>query len=932
MFDFRCLFAVVIYCYSNNLSVVESIRESRQYSSTNDSAIIKEVQDRVLNSNTSSSSNKECGKIYSQPQFIIESPNYPSNYPPNLECSYILKGSDCETTFQFQFLDFFLEKSLGCANDRLEVQNLDAICGSMQGAKNYIANNGILELKFITNADNSGRGFRILVSRNICVPTVAPPTINRPKTEGDNEPRNANIPVPPVVTYAPHRPCDHPLTPPQIDPGYNYDPPGGFTPSTIYPYLPPIAPIYPTAPVYPNLPPTVPTSNTNYLCCASSYNEKRFYLASPGFPYSNNHPTDCVYNIFRASAKICRLRINFHFFWIGDNEYSNQQCNNGFLEVDGKHICGCHTGMKLISPFDGRFSDRKMIRFRNVGLPRSIFSGFAIEVTQDECPKRYSPNANTTTQSSFMFYNDQNNRVAWPNITRKEDTIKRAVLVSENTEIIDTKNLKVATNRDDLAANGSDRLIKSVYFFDYDDYYDNTPKFNKPRDVEENAYVDTQDIATSFTGWGVDDGHKCRMWGVLQWTLLTKDILWQRMQKCNTVTTVRPGTTPNIATQEPCKDFNFSKGFFQTPGYPFSYPVNMNLCYRFVKQQGFCKLKLYFVDFHLEDSVECTKDYLSYENYRYCGGKLLNSISYFDISNKRHEQIRFITDSMYSGRGFKGIYEQIPCVVQTRPPSKWPPTYLPPPPPTPIYPITTPTAPVNHCHRDIQDSDFNIGVYDYGTKHCTFVVHKSTPDVCQLQLVFITFELICGQEYFLINNMQYCGRLSGQTLLLDYRSEEIVLTYYGGNAQQKQLKLHIAGKQIRANCGNDNNPDDIDIDLPPAQRILDKGKSGVVAFDKDNLFLVPKNKTESDIHLILKKQYKEICGVLMNIQKVKFKDALCNLLVNNRKNIDCTPLTNNTIYVPYNKLEKLELNFKNVEEVMNVEFMEISCNSQQVLA
>lgn len=908
-----------------------SLRESRQYASTNDSAIVKEVQDRVLNTTKSSTKSDQCDKIYSQPQFIIESPNYPSNYPPNLQCSYILKGSNCETTFQFQFLDFFLEKSLGCANDRLEVQNLDALCGSMQGAKNYVTKNGILELRLITDSDNSGRGFRILVSRNICVPTVVPPPVDRPKEQGDNDNRNANIPIPPVATPEPRRPCNHP---PQSDPGYNYNPPdGGFTPSTLYPYLPPI---YPTAPIYPILPPTVPTSGTNYLCCESSYSEKRFYLASPGFPYSNNHPTDCVYNIFRSNAKICRLRINFHFFWVGNSNQQEQQqeaCNNGFLEVDGKHICGCHTGMKLISPFDGRFSDRKMIRFRNVGLPRSIFSGFAIEVTQDECPKRYSPNANaTTTERTFTFYNDQNNRVAWPNITRSEDTIKRAVLVSENTEIIDTQNGRVSTGAGDTTANGSDRLIKSVYFFDYDDYYDQTPKFNKPRDVEETAYVDTQDIATSFSGFGADDSHKCRMWGVLQWTLLTKDLLWQRMPKCNTVTSDGTATTPNVAVHEPCREFNFAKGFFQTPGYPFSYPANMNLCYRFVKQQGFCKLKLYFVDFHVEDSVDCRKDYLQHENYRYCGGKLFNTISHFDISNKRHEQIRFITDSSFSGRGFKGIYEQIPCVMQTPPPSKWPATYLP---PTqhPFYPTTTPIAPppVNNCHRDIQDSTFNIGVYDYGTRHCTFVVHKSTPDVCQLQLVFITFDLICGQEYFLLNNMQYCGRLSGQTILLDYRTNDIVLTYYGANARFRNLKLHIAGTQINTNCGNENNPDDTDFDLPPAQRIMNHQKMNVVALDRGRLTAVTKNKTESDIHLILKKQYKEICGVLMNIQKVKFRDALCNLLVNNRRNIECTPLTNNTIYVPYNKLQKLELNFKKLEEVMNIEFKEISCNSKQVL-
>lgn len=36
-------------------------------------------------------------------------------------------------------------------------------------------------------------------------------------------------------------------------------------------------------------------------------------------------------------------------------------------------------------------------------------------------------------------------------------------------------------------------------------------------------------------------------------------------------------------------------------------------------------------------------------------------------------------------------------------------------------------------------------------------------DVCWLQLSFVNFDLVCGAEYLLINDRQYCGNLNGQT-------------------------------------------------------------------------------------------------------------------------------------------------------------------------
>lgn len=55
----------------------------------------------------------DCGQVYTQKQFIIQSPLYPSNYPLNYECSYLIKGPSCPTNFTLEFLDFQLEHSEG---------------------------------------------------------------------------------------------------------------------------------------------------------------------------------------------------------------------------------------------------------------------------------------------------------------------------------------------------------------------------------------------------------------------------------------------------------------------------------------------------------------------------------------------------------------------------------------------------------------------------------------------------------------------------------------------------------------------------------------------------------------------------------------------------------------------------------------------------
>lgn len=248
-----------------------------------------------------------------------------------------------------------------------------------------------------------------------------------------------------------------------------------------------------------------------------------------------------------------------------------------------------------------------MLRFRNEGFPKSVFSGFALEIIQDECPKKYSPgttydfNSDRTNDSkSFKFYNDQINRVAWPNLPH-DDKIEKAVLLNRNTEILSDSDIKERigsvterstsehqenTNLNNTTYNidvknlnsRSKRFfqgdaIKSLYFYtapdniwnEVENQYD-----SRPRETEETTYVDTSNIKV-FLANGVDD-FRCRTWGVLQWTLLTQEPLWKQMAKCE-------GEISNPVLRK-CYDLNYLRGYFNSPGYPYYYPSNLDICYR----------------------------------------------------------------------------------------------------------------------------------------------------------------------------------------------------------------------------------------------------------------------------------------------------------------------------------------------------------------
>lgn len=110
-----------------------------------------------------------CGGIFEENLNYIQSPNYPGEYPENIVCYYQIRSAECTKYFRIKFLDFSIENSENCFASRLEIENEGIFCGKRNGSQIYFGNNGTLNLKFSSNNNSSGRGFKLFISRIPCI-------------------------------------------------------------------------------------------------------------------------------------------------------------------------------------------------------------------------------------------------------------------------------------------------------------------------------------------------------------------------------------------------------------------------------------------------------------------------------------------------------------------------------------------------------------------------------------------------------------------------------------------------------------------------------------------------------------------------------------------------------------------------------------------
>lgn len=370
-----------------------------------------------------------CGGIFREKQVLIKSPHYPHKYPKNANCEYIFYSPFvCVNEFHIQFLDFQLEPSLSCSKDKVIIGADEVLCGQVIGIMKYKAINGTLRIKFMSDDTMETKGFKLLVTRLPC-------SLNESTDENVHESMvSSTFQVHPAPALQP----DNVITiePAVVNTISNMD--SESVPETtiakpicsnsqmqsngIWPYS-----AAPTTPIAPTIP----------SCCINVYNQKSFYLISPAFPNAPQFPSNCLFYVERFHPNICRLRIEFKYFLLGD--WQANQCSYSFVEIDGRRFCGCQTGFVYYTQWG---DSPKSIRFTNTPLYRGI-QGFVLEITQEECPyrsitlpgQRYTVSRQppTPTINHFLRANDPRrcsfNYMSWFNFNTNHALLAKSICI-----------------------------------------------------------------------------------------------------------------------------------------------------------------------------------------------------------------------------------------------------------------------------------------------------------------------------------------------------------------------------------------------------------------------------------------------------------------------------------------------------------------------
>ncbi|XP_015591876.1 uncharacterized protein LOC107266171 isoform X2 [Cephus cinctus] len=511
--------------------------------------------------------------------------------------------------------------------------------------------------------------------------------------------------------------------------GSNYNPNTGFVNSNYYPS---------TGTVNTNYDPNIGIVNTNYYpstgtnvngqsseCCNTVYSSQRFLLTSPGFPaltYSSKS-YECRYTIRKYSQDVCQLRLNFKFFYLGSDD---QFCAYGYLDIDGQRVCGCKSSTSIVSRFSNYAT--KTITLKYLGYPRIKFNGFLIEVIQESCSNSYA----------------------------------RALKDIEQSRTIVNSRLKRSS---------------TGYFYEKPSYSLPTtgrhPLQNPGSQTNQNLFFNS-----------------CQALVFFNWAVAAKTV-YLRNAQCSTT-----GSSSLISQVIPifpvsgswisypaanCEGINVIDGTISSPQYPRNYPENLNKCYRFYKAPGYCQLELAILDFDLENTKGCYKDYVSFsgQNRRYCGTSLAGSRAIFDTSRSNIVDMYFVSDSSGSGRGFRVGFTQISCQGQDI-----------------------------HYHKENQTNNSQQEntecILERRSKEgielapsleprspknlsCSYVFLKKH-GYCMLRLHFEEFELIdspgCVMGYLAIRGRRFCGRfLEGKVLDLPFESisRTVELPYFMKN-------------------------------------------------------------------------------------------------------------------------------------------------------
>ncbi|UXI19623.1 zinc finger protein [Sarcoptes scabiei] len=268
----------------------------------------------------------DCDAMIQDYRFVIESPNYPTEYPPNRICSYYIGRNRTDICqIEFTISDMDIEDTAQCTDDYLDFgtsivgENIDRnsqrFCGLMmrntRRIVNFPSNSSNIRITFRSDGknDRSHRGFSAEVQQIPCNNSSVP---SLPSFKGGipiaTIPTQPFYPLPfspqgPVYQQYPYQYPRYPSGP--INPNYSYIIPPQ---SVVYPQFPPTMPLPPRpppiqqqpidTPLGPDYPPSqssIPLNPPIYSNNPNIYGNRIYPPSYPPF-YQTPNQNNFIYN------------------------------------------------------------------------------------------------------------------------------------------------------------------------------------------------------------------------------------------------------------------------------------------------------------------------------------------------------------------------------------------------------------------------------------------------------------------------------------------------------------------------------------------------------------------------------------------------------------------------------------------------------------
>ncbi|XP_076316353.1 cubilin-like isoform X1 [Tachypleus tridentatus] len=647
----------------------------------------------------------------------INSYGYPNVYRNNLQCKYsIEEHNDTFCSVTFNVVDFDVDYTPSCIGDYLELEERRYCGNELRGHSRTVSfrDRKSITLMFQTDSVSVKRGFKINFQQHRCSGVRAPFTTVS-NTQNNKDPSEVSDSFSPFERF-------------REDPDREFEVFGSVPP----PVVPESTSLRDAAEGLSEIKPTGP--------CVYVFAEYDFIIQSKNYPDNYENNLDCQY-VIRRQGNVCRLELIFVSFEVE----SSRNCEYDYLEIDGEKLCGSLPA-DLIRNIDFK-TDEKIFHFHSDGAnPRP---GFFIQAHERECetgterpllPRRRTCDQDFSDRvfelTSVNYPGDYENLLSCHyNIKKYSDDVCSLEL----------------TFLDFSVQNGPDCLHDSL---------------------QVNNELICGDVRRGTVRTFEFRGRRTLIHFYSDALVTSRGFHIRVTQKeCIPTATSPPFVGPTFCNER----FTALEFEITSVNYPNNYNDKLNCRYTVVKYNGLvCRLELTFVDFNIQQSPDCSDDYLEVNGDRLCGKLRENTrqtIEFFEAA----KVLSFHSNDRRNDKGYKIHVLQRECETFT---------------------TRTPFLPDNSFCSDVYTrKEFYLSSVNYPQNYdnnldCSYVIRRYNSNVCSLRLQFLDFDVEsstdCEYDYLDVDGQKLCGTLpAGTSRTYDFQSFEKVIHFRTDSASSR---------------------------------------------------------------------------------------------------------------------------------------------------